>query len=298
MRPVVMYHYIRDPEGSRFPAIYSRKLSQFDFQLAHLESTLGVGSFDDLAHSSGSTALLTFDDGLKDHFHHAFPALLKRKMQGAFFVSSLPLLKPVVLDVHKIQLLLGSQSHERLFELLASDLGSYRLREYEESEAISGDSARFDSQKIILFKRLLQRDLEASLRSEILNKIFIRFYPGEEEQISRHLYMSLTELRVMRAAGMVIGNHTVNHLWLGHLEIAKAKREIAECENFLIQEELMSSELKMIAYPYGDVNSQIEAYLLDSEYSYGFTTVAERWDSARVAPMRIPRLDTNDVPFQ
>jgi hypothetical protein len=248
--------------------------------------------------SSGPTAFLTFDDGLKDHYRHVFPALKKRNIGAVFFVSSLPLLNPVVLDVHKIQLLLGSQSHEHLFELLAGELGPQRIREYEDSGAISSDTARFDDQKVILFKRLLQRDLEEPLRSEILRRIFNRFHADDEERISRDLYMSLVELREMRAAGMVIGNHTVSHHWLGHLDSAEAKREIRECEDVLLQEGLMSNDLKTIAYPYGSSTNEIEAFLLESSYQYGFTTAPDLWDPAQFPAMRVPRLDTNDIPFQ
>jgi peptidoglycan/xylan/chitin deacetylase (PgdA/CDA1 family) len=298
MRTVVMYHYVRDTTGTEFPGIHSRTLGQFDFQLQHLESKFQVGALRSLDDSSGSTALLTFDDGLKDHYRHVFPVLKKRNFSAAFFVSSLPLLNPVVLDVHKIQLLLGSQSHEYLFELLARELGPQRIREYEDSGAISSDTARFDNQNVILFKRLLQRDLEEPLRSEILHRIFNSFHADDEERISRDLYMSLVELREMKAAGMLIGNHTASHHWLGHLDIAEAKREILECENVLLQEGLMTDELKTIAYPYGNSTSEIEAFLLESNYQYAFTTAPDLWDPAQFAAMRVPRLDTNDIPFQ
>ena len=298
MTTVVMYHFVRETEGTEFPGLHSRKLDQFDFQLSHLESNFQVVALYALDHSLDSTALLTFDDGLKDHFVHAFPALQKKNMTAAFFVSSLPILKPVVLDVHKIQLLLGGQRHESLFKLLASELGVKRIKEYEESGAISADPARFDNRKTILFKRLLQRDLEEPLRSEILHKIFNHFHTGDEEKISKEFYMSLVELRELKAAGMVIGNHTVNHPWLGHLDLAEAKREILDCENLLIQEGLMDEDFKTIAYPYGNSTSHIETYLLESKYQYAFTTVAENWNPAEFSKMRIPRLDTNDVRFQ
>lgn len=293
-----MYHYVRDTHGTQFPEIFSRKLAEFEFQLNYLESKFQICTLDALENSLDSTAVLTFDDGLKDHYRNVFPVLQRKNMKATFFVSSIPILKPVVLDVHKIQLLLGAQSHVTLFELLASELGTRRLREYEESGAISSDTARFDNWRTILFKRLLQRDLEKPLRSEILHKIFSHFCSGDEEKISKSLYMSLIELREMKAAGMVIGNHTVNHHWLGHLEITEAKREILDCESLLIQEGLMDEELKTIAYPYGNSNVEVETYLLESNYKYAFTTVAELWDPARFTAMRIPRLDTNDVRFE
>lgn len=298
MLTVVMYHYVRNTDGTKFPGLHSRNLKQFDFQLSYLQANFQIAALDALDESFEPSALLTFDDGLKDHYFNVFPALKKNKIFGAFFVSSLPILKPVVLDVHKIQLLLGSQPHDHLLELLTRELGAQRIRDYEESDAISDDTARFDKQRTILFKRLLQRDLEQPLRSEVLHKIFSHFHAGEEQRISKELYMSLNELHELKAAGMVIGNHTVSHQWLGYLDFAEAKREILECENLLIQEGLMDQELKTIAYPYGNSNSQLETYLSDLNYKWAFTTVAEHWDPTQFVAMRIPRLDTNDVRFQ
>lgn len=298
MRTVVMYHYVRDTGGTKFPGLHTRKLVEFDFQLDHLQSTSQVAALDALDESSNLKALLTFDDGLKDHFLNAFPSLQKKDMLAAFFVSSLPLLNPVVLGVHKIQLLLGGQPLESLYQLLASELGERRLREYEESNSLSADTARFDNRRTIVFKRLLQRDLEEPLRSEILDRIFSHFHAGEEGQISKDLYMSLDELRTLKAAGMVIGNHTVSHQWLGHLDPAEAKREVIECENTLIEEGLMDSALKTIAYPFGNSTSRLETFLLESGYKYAFTTEAKRWDPSQFSAMAIPRLDTNDIQFQ
>ena len=37
--------------------------------------------------------LLTFDDGLKDHFLNVYPILKKKKMWGIFFISTKPLIE-------------------------------------------------------------------------------------------------------------------------------------------------------------------------------------------------------------
>lgn len=292
-----MYHYVRNTKRTAFPKMHARKLGEFDFQLNYLKSNFAMGSLHDLAIGRHEIVLLSFDDGLKDHYRNAFPVLKKKGFSALFFVSSLPLVRSVLLDVHKIQLLLASQPHEDLFRLFIDHLGRRRFREYEDSGKLESDPSRYDNQNVKLFKRLLQRDLELPLRSELLGGIFKHFFPGEEERIARDFYMSITELREMKDAGMVIGNHTNSHHWLGHLRLAEAKSEILECEAILFEEGLMDENLKAIAYPYGNSSNDIESYLRASNYKFAFTTEPYRWNPSEFEPMRIPRLDTNDVPF-
>ena len=57
-----------------------------------------------------NSVLLTFDDGLKDHFQFVFPELKKHGISGVFFPPSLPIEENIVLDVHKIHFILESVS--------------------------------------------------------------------------------------------------------------------------------------------------------------------------------------------
>ena len=298
MRPVVMYHYVRNPKGTEFPNLYSRSKEQFSFQVNHLEAEYGFCALDNLDASKRSTSLMTFDDGIKDHFENVMPLLKRHGIKAAFFVSSLPLQKPVLLDVHKLQLLLGSQPHGDLFESLKRTIGERKLRTYQDSVDTSKDvAARMEKQDILLFKRLLQRDLEMPLRSEVVRALFGEYFPDDEARIAKEFYMTLSDLREMKDAGMVIGNHTVSHPWLGHLSDEEAQLEIDDCENFLVGEGLMDEDFKTIAYPYGDSSLGVKTHLRNNGYQFAFTTAPKIWDDSKFDRLSIPRLDTNDVPF-
>lgn len=296
--PVIMYHYVRDTQKTKFPGLYSRSLIEFEFQLEHLESSVGIGDVARWQRELDTKAVLTFDDGFSDHYRNVFPKLRRRNISGSFFVSSLPLLKPVVLNVHKIQLLLGSQPGEVLFEELTREIGARSIQKYQESNAVSTDPQRFDENKTVVLKRLLQRDLSEPFRSEILDRLFNKFFSEEESSISRELYMSLIELKEMKAAGMLIGNHTHSHPWLSYLDLSEAKAEITDCESFLLDEKLMDEELRTIAFPYGNSSEEIRSFLSERNYRYCFTTEVSNWDPRSLPFTSIPRLDTNDIPFQ
>ncbi|MCW1849464.1 hypothetical protein OLQ86_06455 [Campylobacter jejuni] len=51
--------------------------------------------------------LLSFDDGLKDHYDFVFPKLLEHKIFGLFFIPTQILSRKKALDVHRIHYLLG-----------------------------------------------------------------------------------------------------------------------------------------------------------------------------------------------
>ena len=76
---IVMYHYVRNLEHSRFPEIKGLTTDQFKEQIAYIKKYYNVIGGNDLleAMSSGDdippkALLLTFDDGYSDHFTQVF----------------------------------------------------------------------------------------------------------------------------------------------------------------------------------------------------------------------------------
>ena len=89
---IIMYHYVREIENSKYPKIKGLEFSAFKRQLDFLENNfeiIDVQKLLDFASSSKNlpenSCLLTFDDGYKDHIEYVLPELLKRKIQGSFF---------------------------------------------------------------------------------------------------------------------------------------------------------------------------------------------------------------------
>src|SRR5271167_725828 len=113
---IVMYHYVRDLQRSRFPAIKGLSVERFCRQLDYILSEYTPISVEELlgALESGqddlppNSILLTFDDGYCDHFANVFPLLDVRGIQGCFFPPAQAILEHKVLDVNKIQFVLAS----------------------------------------------------------------------------------------------------------------------------------------------------------------------------------------------
>src|SRR3990167_5311279 len=86
---VVMYHYIRDADDSPFRGIYALSTMDFQRQLDWFTERYRIIHYDEFVaavqgkHSFNEpAALLTFDDGLLDHYITVFPILRDRGLSG------------------------------------------------------------------------------------------------------------------------------------------------------------------------------------------------------------------------
>ena len=113
---IIMYHYVRDLERTRYPALKGRQLSEFVCQLDYLECAHTIVSAEQvMAAVLGETELpsdaawLTFDDAYLDHYTNVFPLLHERGWQGSFFPPVASVLDGELLDFHKVHFVLASQ---------------------------------------------------------------------------------------------------------------------------------------------------------------------------------------------
>ena len=90
---IVVYHYVRDLPRSPFPRIKGMLLEDFEKQVASLDGRFEMATLESaLAYLSGTytprrdLCLMTFDDGLREHFAEVTPILARRHIQGIFFV--------------------------------------------------------------------------------------------------------------------------------------------------------------------------------------------------------------------
>ena len=122
---IVMYHYVRPIENSRYPGLKGLELEGFKRQLDYLSNRYTFITAEQLiAHSLGNEELplnscyLTFDDGFKDHIKHVMPELLARNIQGSFFPPADAIVKREMLDVHAVHFILASTSDYPFKELI------------------------------------------------------------------------------------------------------------------------------------------------------------------------------------
>lgn len=305
---IVMYHYVRDLEHSRFPAIKGLSLERFCRQLDHIQAhytPVSVEQVLSVVANKGenfpeNAILLTFDDGYSDHFLNVFPLLDEKRIQGCFFPPAQAVLQHRVLDVNKIQFVLASTSDpEVLLDRIFCYLQEYRdvdeLKSREEYlRSIPGEH-RYDPRVVFVIKRLLQHVLPGPIRSQIIQRLFSDYVTADETSFASELYMSVEQIACMRRHGMHIGSHGYAHAWLNHISADEQVMEIDRSLDFLVQFGIKRDDWSM-CYPYGGVDESLLGILRSRQCRIGFTVEARIANLAEDNLLLLPRIDTNDLP--
>jgi len=307
---IVMYHYVRELQGSRYPNIRGLDYRLFREQIDFLRINYKIIRMQDLigAASGGNAlpenaALLTFDDGYIDHYTYVFPLLDELGIQGSFFMPCISLKHEGLLDVNKIHLMLASTEITKLYGALLGRLDHYRGQEfsYPENADLVKEYAvpyYYDDAETGFVKRLLQTVLPLRLRAAITGDLFGEFVSGavSERAIAKEMYCSAEQARLMKRHGMYIGVHGYGHEWLGNIDAGDAVKDIQLAVGELESMGLIDSGAWAMNYPYGSWNNDVVNFLRGAGCSLGFTT-----KSAVAAPgfhdrLRLPRIDTNEFP--
>lgn len=302
---IVMYHYVRNFKASRYPEIKGLDLSLFKEQLDFLANNFHFITCDELLGAvEGScqlpqkSVLLTFDDGYIDHYTNVFPLLKERKIQGFFSMPGKILAERKLLDVNKIHFILASTAVKKLLPMVFERLDHYRGSEFtipanDELYNKLAQPSRFDTAETIFVKRLLQVELDESLRNIIVDDLFSGCIDLPEEAFAQELYMSMEQVELMQREGMCFGIHGYDHYWLNRLKPQELERDISK--SLEVFGEIIPKRW-ICCYPYGSYSDDVIAYVKTKGAVAGLGTDVRIANLAADDSFKLPRLDTNDLP--
>lgn len=305
---IVMYHYVRDLERSRFPAIKGLSVERFRRQLDFIQANFTPIAMEDIFEAIHSEErilppnpiLLTFDDGYSDHFLNVFPLLDARGIRGCFFPPVRAVLEHIVLDVNKIQFVLAATSDAEtlLNESLASldDFrGKYTLKTRKEYLTADVEKHRYDPCEVVRLKRLLQRELPNEVRTGIIGRLFAKYVTSDEASFAQELYMSTDQIACLRRHGMEIGSHGYSHSWLTYVSRDEQVNEIERSLNFLAGVGIDRDRWTM-CYPYGGYDVSLIDILRERRCRVGVSAQPRMANLDTDDPLTLPRIDANDLP--
>jgi peptidoglycan/xylan/chitin deacetylase (PgdA/CDA1 family) len=305
---IVMYHYVRDLERSRFPRIKARRTSEFAIQLDHIRAHYNpVTMADVVAAAKGLTdlppraALLTFDDGYMDHFVTVIPMLDERGMEGSFFPPAKTVLEGKVLDVNKIQFTLASHDDPApligdIRDYLESADAGMGLASFDTYWTEHATPSRFDTAETMFVKRMLQFALPEGPREALVDILFQRYVTVDEAAFAEELYMNRDQLRYVARSGWPIGCHGYSHRWLNRLNPDDQRIEVARSLAFLADLGVSEDDWIM-CYPFGGFDDGLLEMLRHSRCALGLATTPGVAAIEVDDRLTLPRLDTNDLPF-
>ncbi len=304
---VVMYHYVRRINNSRYPGIKGLELKDFIEQIKYLKRHYNIVTMEEVIGASQgdeqlpvNSALLTFDDGYAEHFSHVYPVLKKHQLQGSFYIPAKTVLENVLLDVNKIHFILAScqdftQLIKRIRQKIEEHQQRYQLRSFEAYYQELAIANRFDPAEVIFIKRILQHALPEQLRNIIADKLFTEFVGMDEAAFSRELYMDKSQIEHLISDGMHVGSHGYDHYWWNKLEPLALNQELDLSLKFLND---VGADLNnwTACYPYGSSSEEVVSVLKKKGCRIAFTTVVNTANLRQESPLLLPRLDTNDLP--
>lgn len=300
---IVMYHYVRELRGSKYPEIKGLELTRFRGQLDWLAATHRIVSLRDiLARSIPENAvLLTFDDGYIDHYQHVFPLLVERGLPALFFPVAQSSMGAKVLDVNKIHFVLATIADKSKLVAAVDAFVMDRRDEYGlcSIEEYHGRmrNARFDTSEVLYIKRMLQRDLPLPARENLIGELFTRYVSKDEADFAANLYTSPEQWREMCEAGLSIGAHGSTHRWLSTLSRQEQGEELQTSLCFLRRVGMKADEMT-VCYPYGDYNADTIELAAGYGFRLGFTTRVAKARYGEDPDLELPRYDTNDFPCE
>jgi peptidoglycan/xylan/chitin deacetylase (PgdA/CDA1 family) len=305
---IVGYHYVRPIAASRYPAIKGLEVAAFRSQMSYFDRHYHFVSIEDVVASveEGATLpdrplLLTFDDGYIDHYAYAFPILREFGARGAFYPTTAAVLEHRVLDANKIHFILASvQDCQVLVDAIelaiaaAPGQSATALQDYRGQYWVGN---RFDSAPVLYCKQLLQHALPEPLRRRTVDDLFARFVTRDESSFAAGLYLGVSELQEMVAAGMHVGGHGGRHAWLDRLPAEEQQQDIDDSLRLL--RAVWDGEDRhcfTFCYPYGGYNDATLDLLRERNCRAGLTVRPDLAYPDRQRMLELPRLDTTDFP--
>jgi peptidoglycan/xylan/chitin deacetylase (PgdA/CDA1 family) len=200
--------------------------------------------------------LMTFDDGLKEHYSEITPILADKGIQGVFFPITGCMQDHVVAPVHMNHFLLaslGCEQYRAAFVAELSQLGLSDLAHATMDNAVAQWTYPLDDCETARFKYFFNFLLPPLYRDAVVQKLFEEWI-GEEAAFARDLYLSWAEAREMQQVGMMMGGHSHTHRPLARLDNAELELDLTSCWE-LMQANLDMQDCWPFSYPYGKADS-------------------------------------------
>jgi L-malate glycosyltransferase len=222
---------------------------------------------------------LTFDDGWRDNFLHAFPILRERQLPATVFLCVR--FVGTNRQFWQERLWLGLRSFgstEELCEAVDRVVCSLPW-----CRRITPDRLRFGHVRRLLLER---PSAEAEEFVDRLGQV-----GGHSGKSSAPAFLSWDDIRVMQEGGVTFGSHTLNHTLLDRADPATAWREIAGSRQELA--ERLGSPPESIAYPWGATGLHTVSQVKAAGYEVGLTTEFRLVDDSS-NQLLLPRLLISD----
>ena len=217
------YHYIRKPSDEiNFPRILGTKITDFEDNIREFKTRFNFLNLQDIynfyySNKNFSTdkpgLLLTFDDGLSDHYEVA-KILHENNIQAIFFTPTCFLSDKLPANPNIIHYSLAQFGVNEFLDVMHNGMDKYQL--YSKNNFIKFDKSTDDSWEIIkkikvFFKYKISLRESRTLLLYIYKNLLEKKFPS----ILDNIHLTSSQIRKMVKMNHSLGMHTHNHISIG-----------------------------------------------------------------------------------
>ncbi len=291
------YHYVR-PKNNSFPRILGNDIEEFQKHIEMLKKDYSIISPKDILNfynsdytfQNNKNILLTFDDGLYDHFEAA-KILYEYNIKAIFFIPTCILAEKLPANpmiIHYCIAEFGVKKflkayHEVLNELQIPNEINYLIQYNKEQENIWN--------KIDQIKNFFKYKIEHSLSRKILIKIFQNIFLAKFPDALNIIHLNENKIKEIIKMGHSVGTHTHTHLSIGtsKLNSNDFKKEVVHPKKIL--EEKFNSKIFSFSYTFGEKQDCLppsELLTYTKEYKLAFTVEGKK-NNKNTSPLQLGR---------
>jgi len=233
--------------------------------------------------------LVTFDDGLSDHYLAA-QILAEQGIQGVFFIPTTILAEKLPANPMIIHYALAKYSMSRFLQVYREGLEEYGLdrSEYE----IKYDKYKDDPWKVIaVIKSVFQYKLTHIQSRKILLFIYRNLLFADEPEILETIHLTQKQIRQILQMGHCIGVHSHSHISIAAKQLSGRQfmQEMVEPKRIL--ERMFNVRVRAFSYPHGEGKECLwadELFKRRKEYMLAYT-IEEKMNTKETSPFELGR---------
>lgn len=261
---VITYHRVGDPNEFpwNLPIVSTRA---FESQMRYLKRSFEILSADTLVtrleqgkYLPPRAVVITFDDGYRNNFTHAYPVLRKYDIPALINLTTAYIGTGNVFWWDRIKYSLWET---KLDEINLGELGEFNL---------SSVNERVRAAFAINNKLKARPNNERNL---LIDNTVYASGVNIPADLGHQLILSWDEIKEMSRNGISFGAHSRTHPILMKLSPEEARQEIAQSKKDI--EDKLGIEVTGFCYPNGDFDSKIVDIVKGAGFRYGLTAVPE-----------------------
>jgi peptidoglycan/xylan/chitin deacetylase (PgdA/CDA1 family) len=254
---------VNDDQDKYFPGlprdVFARQMEILAsrWHVCSMSEAIERMAFDDVPENA---VVITFDDGYRDNYVHAFPVLQQFSLPATIYLAT-----GVIGNNGKLW-------HDRVFDL-------FRMTTVASLDGIPTHSDRFDLGTVEDKRRALAAilhwlwELSPSERGASIDRLRDALAVPDDPGTTT-LMLTWEDVRLMHQSGVSFGSHTVTHPILSRLTTEQAAAELQESKQAI--EDALQVPIEHFAYPVGrrqDFSQKTKELVRSAGYKSAVTTI-------------------------